>query len=97
MPVALDDTVQIKARPDVLSRILDGEAVLLDLTSGTYFGLDEVGSEIWALIAEGTTVQAIQRKVTELYDVDDATARKDLEALVAEMQERGLVDVTPEG
>ncbi len=42
----LRDGQRIKIRDDVLSRILDSEAVLLDLKSGTYFGLNEVGSEV---------------------------------------------------
>ena len=91
--MGLSDDTRIRARDDVLSRVLDGEAVLLDLDSGTYFGLDEVGSEIWALIAEGATVRVICDKVLELYDVDEATARSDLEDLVSQLQSRGLVDV----
>jgi hypothetical protein len=92
--VALTDQHRIQARDDVLSRNLDGEAVLLDMASGVYFGLDEIGTAIWALIADGTTVRAICQKVVSLYDVDEATVRKDLEALVTELQSRGLVDVT---
>ena len=89
----LPDEALVKARADVLSRILDGEAVLLDLESGTYFGLNEVGSDIWALIAEGATIAALQAKVLDLYDVQPDTARRDLENLVAELKDRGLVDV----
>jgi DeoR/GlpR family transcriptional regulator of sugar metabolism len=91
-PTALDDGACIRIREEVLSRIMDGEAVILDLGSGTYFGLDEVGSAIWELFAKGSTVAEIQAKVLELYDVDAATARRDLEALVADLTERGLVE-----
>ena len=36
---------------DVVSREVGGEAVLLNLATGTYFGLDGVGTEIWNLLA----------------------------------------------
>ena len=37
---------------EVLFRQLDDEGVLLDLKSGTYFGLNDVGARTWQLIAE---------------------------------------------
>ena len=42
-----------KLSPDVVFRDLDGEAVILDLVSGTYFGLNEVGTRVWRLVDEG--------------------------------------------
>jgi hypothetical protein len=94
-PVPLTDQHRIVAREDVLSRQLDSEAVLLDLASGTYFGLDAIGSEIWALIAKGTTVASICEAIVSQYDVDAETARADLERLVTDLSERGLVEITP--
>lgn len=93
--VPLSDEMRITARKDVLSRTLEGEAVLLDLESGTYFGLNEIASEIWVMMAKGTTVATIITLVLETYDVDEATARRDLELLLNRLQARGLVDVGP--
>ena len=79
----------------MLSRVLDGEAVLLDLKSGTYFGLNEVGSEVWELLGSGASVGEIRDQLLELFDVDRDTVIRDLEALVAQLEERGLVEIEP--
>ena len=44
----LSDASVIAAEEQVISCELAGGAALLDLRSGTYFGLNEIGSEIWA-------------------------------------------------
>jgi PqqD family protein of HPr-rel-A system len=89
--VALRDEEKIHAAPDVLSRTLDGEAVLLDLRSGTYFGLNEVGTHIWERLREGATVAELRARVLETFEVDAATAERDLEELLAELTRRQLV------
>jgi len=89
--VALRDDEKLRAAPDVLSRTLDGEAVLLDLQSGTYFGLNEVGTQIWERVAAGATVAEIRAHVLEKFEVDAATVDRDLEELVAELTRRKLV------
>jgi hypothetical protein len=92
MPLRDDQRVTI--RGDVLFRVLDGEAVLLDLVSGTYFGLDPVGTEIWGMLGDGATIGEIRAAIVARYDVDAATARADLEDLVADLVKRGLVEVS---
>ena len=44
---------------DVVSREVGGEAVLLNLATGTYFGLDGVGTEIWNLLAREGTIEGV--------------------------------------
>jgi hypothetical protein len=89
--VTLRDDERISAAPDVLSRTLDGEAVLLDLKSGTYFGLNDVGTKIWELIARGATVAEIREQVLTTFEVDEPTAARDIEELLAELVRRQLI------
>ncbi len=79
---------------EVLSRNLDGEAVLLDLASGTYFGLADAGATLWALFEKGTTVGEASARLVAEYDVDAATAERDLDALLADLARRGLVEIS---
>ena len=50
-----------KHSPDVVFRDLEGEAVILDLASGTYFGLNEVGTRVWRMVDEGRDAAADRR------------------------------------
>ena len=46
---------------DVLFNDVGGEAVLLNLETGQYYGLDEVGTRMWSLLAECGQVEAACR------------------------------------
>jgi hypothetical protein len=77
--------------PDVLCRVLDGEAVLLDLASGKYFGLNRVGTRIWELIAEGRAYAELRAVLLQEFEVQGEALDSDLAGLVAELSERGLI------
>jgi hypothetical protein len=53
---------RVKVNDDVLFQELQGEAVLLNLKSGVYFGLDPVGTRIWQLFAEHELLAEIRRR-----------------------------------
>jgi hypothetical protein len=67
------------------------ELAILDLQSGTYFGLDPVGSYVWARLPR--RVDELVDDVVAEFDVDRETASRDLLALFAELARAGLVDV----
>jgi hypothetical protein len=83
----------IRVSEDVVSRDLAGEAVLLDLATGTYFGLDEVGTRVWHLLREHGAVDGVVRALLREYDVEESRLRTDLDVLVADLQARGLVKI----
>jgi len=76
-----------------ISADLDGEAVILDLKSGTYYGLDEVGALVWSLIQEPRKVGEIRDAILETYDVAPAQCERDLLALIDELITAGLVEI----
>ena len=71
---------------------LDGEAVLLDLKSETYFGLDDVGTRIWLHLTTTPTIQAAYEALLGEYDAAPDLLRQDLEALLDELVEQGLLE-----
>lgn len=87
----LSDDVRLRASDDVAARALDGEAVLLDLASGTYFGLNEVGARVWELVEAGTTVGALRTTLLAEFDVEEGVLATDLARLLADLEQRGLV------
>jgi hypothetical protein len=77
--------------PDVKVNILDGEAVLLDLQTGAYFGLNKVGAHIWQMYGEGQSVQQAIESVCQRFEVEAARAEQDARALTEKLVERGLL------
>jgi hypothetical protein len=79
--------------PDVLIQELQGESVLLNLKSGRYFGLDEVGTRMWAAVTAAESLEAACDVLLGEYDVDADRLHADLRALVEKLVENGLVEV----
>ena len=86
----LDDRFSISS--DVVARDVGGELVLLDLTSGQYFGLDAVGGKIWEWLTERPhELGELCDKVEAEFDAPRAQIESDLLALAAQLQEQELI------
>lgn len=85
----LSDRVTIPEQ--VLARTVGEETVILDLASGTYFGLNPVGARMWQLMVEGKTLEEICAAVEAEYDTTRAQIEHDLTALVQQLAARALV------
>ena len=87
----MDLETKLTIPPHVISRQVGAEIVVLDLESGLYFGLDEVGRLIWESVSEGRSpAEAVELVIAE-YEVDEPQARADVIAFVSELVCRGLV------
>lgn len=86
----------IVAAKEQISCDLLGEAVILDLKSGIYYGLDEVGARIWALLQEPRQVNEILNALLEEYDVDLPRCEIDLIGLLRQLRAVGLVEYAAE-
>jgi hypothetical protein len=90
-PVTQQSTVVATDRQ--VSSDLGGEAVILQLESGVYFGLNEVGAAIWALIREPRAVKEIEDAILAEFAVDAERCQQDVVAILQEFQAEGLIDV----
>jgi hypothetical protein len=86
----------ITVAPDIVFREVDGEAVILNLDSGLYFGLDQVGTRIWQLIHQHGSLQEVFETMCEEFDVGSDTLERDLLGLMDELCAKGLVRASPE-
>ena len=75
----------------VVHETIDGEAILIHLGTGTYYSLDGVGAEVWALLAAGVDADALRSAGQERYDGDPVEVERGLSNLVAELLREGLV------
>ncbi len=76
---------------EVAVRDLDDEAVLVNLTSGVYFGLNPVGTRMWHLIGEQRDLEGVIVALCNEFDAPAATIEADLLGLVAQLVDRGLL------
>ncbi len=87
------DTI-IKAAPDQVSCELAGEAAILNLADGVYYGLDPVGARIWSLLQSPITVAQIRDAILAEYEVDRDTCERDLQALLNDLAKANLIELS---
>jgi hypothetical protein len=75
--------------------VIDGEAIIINLATGAYYSMQGIGGEIWAMIAERRDVSAMVERIAAAYDVDPASARHDLEAVLEQLLGEHLIRPCP--
>ena len=81
----------VKANEDVVWCPVEGELVLFHSTKGLYFGLNEVGAEIWRQLADGAVDSSIVHELQSIYEVDETTATNEVHRLTTELAAADLI------
>ena len=95
MAIILESSTVVVTK-DQVSCDLSGEAAILNLKSGVYFGLNTVGASIWKLIQEPRTVKEIRDSIVEEYEVDSNQCEQDILEILRELSTRGLIEIVNE-
>lgn len=79
--------------PQVLANQLDDEIVILDLASGTYFGLNPVGAHIWHFLSEGKSIAETCKAMVDQYDASPSEIERDVVNLTNTLLSKKLVQI----
>jgi hypothetical protein len=86
-------TDKLTISEEAIAQEIGGETVILDLSGEHYFGLDQVGTRIWQLVDEVGVIQTVFERMLEEYDVEPEPLQHDLNQLLGELVELGLMEV----
>ncbi len=86
----------IERGDDVIDAIAGDDIVMVRIASGSYYGVADVGRDIWDAVKTPTTVGAIVAKLLDKYDVEPATCEADTIAFLDELLLEELVRVRRE-
>lgn len=84
-------TVLWRKNPDVIERMIEGEAVLLDLKSGVYYSLNETGTVIWGLLLSPSSAGQLAESLSEKYEAELETIKRVVVDLLLELESQKLV------
>lgn len=87
----ITEDVIIAAAKGIETADLEGEAVLLDINTGLYYGLSSVGARIMTMLKEPVRVSSIVETLLQEYDVDVHQLRSDIIGFLLEMEDRKLI------
>jgi hypothetical protein len=85
--------MKVMVPESVLVQNLDNESVLLNIDTEQYFGLDDVGSQMWDLLQTSESVENATEKLLEIYDAEKEQLYKDLLEFIEKLSEHGLLQI----
>jgi hypothetical protein len=91
--MTLSPDMRVSVPSDVLINVIDGQAVLLNLKTERYFGLDEVGTEMWRALTSSDSIESACIALLAEYEVAPERLRTDLLDLAQKLIENGLLEV----
>ena len=78
----------------VMVREVGGESVILNVESGRYFGLNPMGARMVAVLSASESIEAAHDALLREYDVDSGRLQRDLNNLIQQLLEHGLIEVS---
>ena len=87
----MTDTTVLSRREGLMAADMNGSAVMMDIMTGKYYNLGEVGGRIWELLEEPMTLDTLVQKLTAEYDVSAERCRSDMLPFLNTLIERGLL------
>ena len=84
-------TWSITLADDVLFQELDGDAVLLSIKTGEYFGLNPTGAHVWQAVSTGSSLSEALDSLYETYDIDKAVLAEDVVLFLRSLADLGLL------
>lgn len=89
------DKIELEAMfqrdPQLVSTIMDGDTVMMDVERGEYYGLGGVGSRIWELLENPVSVQQLIQTLCAEFEVDEDSCRADLGGFLSALEEKAVV------
>lgn len=79
----------------VVSEMIDGETVIINLDSGSYYSLDGAGAQVWELLCQGDIVSQVIQRLVDAYGESVERIRTDIDPLIAELLAEGLIVSLP--
>lgn len=81
----------------VAARVIDGEAIIINLKTGVYYSTDKVGALLWELVEQSRRLDEMVQVILARYEVPRVQVEADVRRLVAELLAENLVVMSDGG
>src|SRR5262245_15069393 len=76
---------------EVAAKVMDGEAILINLSNGIYYSMDKVGGVVWELVERNYSPEEMVAFIINRYEVESERAQADVERLLKELVDERLI------
>ena len=95
MSAAYTFSERVVVEPDVLSRVVGDETVILNLKTERYLGLNDTATRMWTVLGAARTIQEAYEALLAEFEVGPEELKDDLHALIDAMLEHRLIAIVP--
>ena len=89
----IDLNVRLQPRSDnITAGIMDGEAILINLSTGVYYSMDSTGAVIWELVERQQSIGEIVAALSARFDTSGHQVLADVERIIGQLLEEQLVE-----
>ena len=78
-------------KEEVAAKVMDGEAILINLSNGIYYSMDKVGAVVWELVERNFSPEEMVASIMSRYEVETEKAQADVERLLKELVDEKLI------
>ena len=89
----LTPQMRVRRIDDVLETDIDDETVMMDIDQGRYFGLNDTGTRIWALLAQPVVIRDLCDQLAAEFDVPPEQCKQEVLDFLGRLSTRGLLQV----
>jgi hypothetical protein len=90
----ISETTLIARKPGILAGAVHDETVMMDIDSGRYYGLNDIGSEVWRRLETPCQFGKLVDSLVADYDADRAVIADDVRKLLATLAEHKAITLT---
>ncbi len=89
----MDATSRLRRGAQTTFQVVADEAILIHMHTGTYYSLNQIGTEFWNMLDGQQSLQQHARTLAQKYSVDEAMVTSDLMELAQKLLAEDLVEV----
>jgi hypothetical protein len=93
MRISTEQRLSVNKEQLIWRTLENDETVILNIKSGAYYSLNKVGTYIWKLLINGSSIKEVIHKIAEEYKLDEKDVRTDVIHFIDEMNSENLIDV----
>lgn len=77
----------------VVSNEIDGEVIMVNIDMGKYYGLDEIGTIIWAMLENPVKIESIIEKLAEEYSGERDKIERDVLKFLEKLEKERIIKI----
>jgi len=83
----------IQRNTDLIHANIDNETMLMSLSNGEYYGMNDIGSKIWELLENSMSVAELISELTNIYELTAKQCEQDIQPFLTSLHDKDIIEL----